>query len=68
MTLPDSTVFTADQLVAAATNSPVPARRLAQLLRHLWTPVSGSTNLEAAIDWLLAEMRPMDWRTCGVNP
>lgn len=57
MALPESTVSRLDQLVAAATNSPVPARRLAQLCDTFGPRFSGSTNLEAAIDWLLAEMR-----------
>ena len=57
LVLPDAAVSGLDHLVAAATNSPVASRRLAQLCDTFGPRFSGSTNLEAAIDWMLREMR-----------
>lgn len=57
MALPASLVSELERLVVAATNSPVPARRLAQLCDTFGPRFSGTTNLEAAIDWLLVELR-----------
>lgn len=57
LVLPEPMVSGLDQLVAAATHSPVPARRLAHLCDTFGPRFSGTTNLEAAIDWLLEQMR-----------
>ncbi|MCW5558158.1 MAG: M20/M25/M40 family metallo-hydrolase, partial [Verrucomicrobiae bacterium] len=55
--LPAEVTARLDRLVAAATNSPVPHRRLAQLCDTFGPRYAGSTNLEAAIDWVLEELR-----------
>lgn len=45
------------RLVQAATNSPVGFRRLEYLCDAFGPRFSGTTNLEAALDWILAEMQ-----------
>jgi carboxypeptidase Q len=47
----------ADQLIDAGTNSTFPYERLATLCDTFGPRFSGTTNLEAAIDWILAEMK-----------
>ena len=47
----------ADQLISAATNSEFAYNRLALLCDKFGPRFSGTTNLEAAIDWVLAEMK-----------
>ncbi len=47
----------AQQLIHAATNSDFAWQRLARLCDTFGPRFSGSTNLEAAIDWILQEMR-----------
>jgi len=44
-------------LIDAATNSNFAYQRLAQLCDTFGPRLSGSTNLEAAIDWILAQMK-----------
>ena len=46
-----------DKLIAAATNSDFAFNRLAVLCDTFGPRFSGSTNLEASIDWVLAEMK-----------
>jgi len=46
-----------DQLMDAATGSDFAYQRLAGLCDTFGPRLSGSTNLEAAIDWILAEMK-----------
>jgi carboxypeptidase Q len=47
----------AQQLITAATNSDFAFRRLAEFCDTFGPRLSGSTNLEKAIDWVLAEMK-----------
>jgi carboxypeptidase Q len=47
----------AGQLIRAATNTDFAYQRLAQLCDTFGTRLSGSTNLESAIDWVLDEMK-----------
>ena len=47
----------ADQLISAATNSVFAFDRLAFLCDRFGPRFSGTTNLEAAIDWILSEMK-----------
>ncbi len=47
----------ADKIITAATNSDIAFNRLAFLCDRFGPRFSGSTNLEAAIDWVLAEMK-----------
>ncbi|MEO5803630.1 MAG: M20/M25/M40 family metallo-hydrolase, partial [Verrucomicrobiota bacterium] len=47
----------ADQLISAATNSDFAYKRLSVLCDKFGPRFSGTTNLEAAIDWVLAEMK-----------
>lgn len=47
----------AHQLIHAATNTDFAWQRLARLCDTFGSRFSGSTNLEAAIDWILEEMR-----------
>jgi carboxypeptidase Q len=46
-----------DQLIDAATKSDFAYQRLARLCDTFGPRFSGTTNLEAAIDWILAEMK-----------
>jgi carboxypeptidase Q len=46
-----------DKLMAAATNSDFAYQRLARLCDTFGPRFSGTTNLEAAIDWALAQMK-----------
>ena len=46
-----------DQLMDAATKSDFAWQRLARLCDTFGPRFSGSTNLEAAIDWILAQMK-----------
>src|ERR1700733_14547852 len=46
-----------DQLMGAETNSDFAYQRLARLCDTFGPRFSGTTNLEAAIDWILAEMK-----------
>jgi carboxypeptidase Q len=55
--LPAAIIAAADQLIAAATNSSIAHRRLAEMCDTFGPRFTGSTNLEAAIDWVLAQMR-----------
>lgn len=48
---------TVDQLITTATNSSFAFNRLALLCDKFGPRFSGTTNLEAAIDWVLAEMK-----------
>lgn len=50
-------VPTAGRLIQAATNSELGFQRLAVLCDTFGPRLSGSTNLEGAIDWILGEMR-----------
>jgi carboxypeptidase Q len=54
---PVPTSKAADQLISAATNSDFAYNRLALLCDKFGPRFSGTTNLEAAIDWVLAEMK-----------
>src|SRR5687767_6524858 len=45
------------KLINAATNSDFAFKRLATLCDTFGSRFSGSTNLEASIDWILAEMK-----------
>ncbi|HEY3914312.1 MAG TPA: M28 family metallopeptidase [Verrucomicrobiae bacterium] len=57
-TLPASTERSvADRLIDSETDSLFPYERLAQLCDTFGPRFSGTTNLEAAIDWILAEMK-----------
>jgi carboxypeptidase Q len=47
----------ADRLIAAATNTDFAYRRLARLCDTFGPRQAGSTNLEAALDWILQEMK-----------
>jgi carboxypeptidase Q len=47
----------ADKLIRAATESDFAFRRLAELCDRFGPRFSGTTNLEAAIDWALAEVK-----------
>jgi len=49
--------FPADRLIAAATNTDFAYRRLARLCDTFGPRQAGSTNLEAALDWILQEMK-----------
>ncbi|MBN8249860.1 MAG: M20/M25/M40 family metallo-hydrolase, partial [Verrucomicrobia bacterium] len=55
--LPDALRADLDRLVAAATGSPVPHRRLSHLCDTFGPRYSGTTNLESATDWVLEELR-----------
>lgn len=55
--LPASAVETANRIIHTATNSPVIWERLTHLCDYYPRRLSGSTNLEKAIDWVLAEMK-----------
>lgn len=46
-----------ERLIAAATNTDFAYQRLAELCDTFGPRLSGSTNLEAAIDWVLARMK-----------
>ncbi len=46
-----------EQLIQAATNTDFAYKRLAQLCDKFGPRFSGTTNLEAAIDWILGEMK-----------
>jgi carboxypeptidase Q len=56
---PDFSAYapTVGRLIQAATNSDLGFQRLALLCDTFGPRLSGSTNLEAAIDWMLDEMR-----------
>ena len=56
-TIPAELQATATRLFSAVTNSPSAYDHLAQLCDQFGPRFSGSTNLEAAIDWLLAQMK-----------
>src|ERR1041385_1027422 len=47
----------ADRLIRAATETDIAYKRLAELCDTFGPRFSGSTNLEAAIDWVLARMK-----------
>src|SRR5712671_4600567 len=47
----------ADRLIRAATESDFAGNRLAELCDTFGPRFSGTTNLEAAIDWVLARMK-----------
>jgi carboxypeptidase Q len=55
--LPAADRTVADRLIDAGTNSTFPYERLATLCDTFGPRFSGTTNLEAAIDWILAEMK-----------
>ncbi len=55
--LPATLVASLDRLVAAATNSDFAHRRLAEMCDTFGARFTGSTNLEAAIDWVLGRMK-----------
>jgi len=55
--LPERFAVAADRIVAAALPSDAAWRRLAELCDRFGPRFSGTTNLESAIDWILAEMR-----------
>ncbi len=55
--LPPRFATAADRITAAATNSHRSWNRLAELCDRFGPRLAGSTNLESAIDWILAEMR-----------
>jgi len=57
VSLPAEMATRLDRLVVAATNSLVPHQRLAQLCDTFGPRYAGTTNLEAAIDWILEELR-----------
>ena len=48
---------TADSLILAATRDSAAYRRLGELVDRFGSRFSGSTSLEAAIDWILAQMK-----------
>ena len=48
---------TADSLIRAATGDSAAYRRLGELVDRFGNRLAGSASLEAAIDWILAEMR-----------
>jgi carboxypeptidase Q len=56
-TIPSDLQATATRLFSAMTNSPSAYDHMAQLCDRFGPRFSGSTNLEAAIDWLLAQMK-----------
>ncbi len=47
----------ANRLIEAATNSPLAFDRLAYLCDSFGPRLSGSTNLEAALDWIVSELK-----------
>ena len=47
----------ADSLIRAATRDSAAYRRLGELVDRFGSRLSGSTSLEAAIDWILAQMK-----------
>ena len=49
--------FSADKLIRAATETDFAYKRLAELCDSFGPRFSGTTNLEAAIDWALAQMK-----------
>lgn len=55
--LPETIVKAVDRLMVAATNGNFGHQRLAQLCDTFGPRFTGSTNLEAAIDWILGQMR-----------
>lgn len=55
--LPDALQKDLDRLVAAATGSTLAHRRLTHLCDTFGPRYSGTTNLEAATDWVLEELR-----------
>lgn len=55
--LPPRFSVAADQIVARATNSHRAWERLAELCDRFGPRYAGTTNLEAAIDWILSEMK-----------
>src|SRR5580658_6231858 len=54
---PPSERSAADRLIDAGADSTFPYERLARLCDTFGPRFSGTTNLEAAIDWILAEMK-----------
>ena len=66
--LPDTIVTAAGRLITAATNSDFAYRRLAELCDTFGPRFTGSTNLEAAIDWILAQMRADGFDTVRGEP
>jgi carboxypeptidase Q len=54
---PQSERSVADRLIDAGADSTFPYERLASLCDTFGPRFSGTTNLEAAIDWILAEMK-----------
>ncbi len=57
LSLPERFAAAADQIVARATNSHRAWERLAELCDRFGPRYAGTTNLESAIDWILAEMK-----------
>lgn len=55
--IPSTEAAVAVRLLQTITNSSLAYQRLAQMCDQFGTRFSGSTNLEAAIDWLLKEMK-----------
>ena len=55
--LPDDTRAAMESLVRAATNSHAAWNRLAELCDTFGPRPTGSTNIEAALDWILARMK-----------
>jgi carboxypeptidase Q len=54
---PAAVVSPADRLIAAATNTDFAYRRLAKLCDTFGPRQAGSSNLEAALDWIVKEMK-----------
>ncbi len=54
----------ADRLIDAALRDSSAYERLSTLVDRFGHRLSGSENLERAIDWILDEMRRMWWPTC----
>jgi carboxypeptidase Q len=54
--LPEAMTHDLDRIVAAATNTTAAWQRLAEMCDRFGPRFSGTTNLEAAIDWILAQM------------
>ena len=55
--LPDALIRDLDRIVAGTTNSNAAWDRLAEMCDRFGPRLSGSTNLEAAIDWILEQMK-----------
>ncbi|HTI71888.1 MAG TPA: M20/M25/M40 family metallo-hydrolase [Candidatus Limnocylindria bacterium] len=55
--LPESLAGNLNKLVVAATNTTAAWDRLAEMCDRFGPRLSGSTNLELALDWILAEMK-----------